>query len=368
MITIDGAQMSGSGTIVRHAVALAALLGRPVRIINARQRRREPGLRQQHVMSVHACAALCGATVDGVHVGSHAFDCAPGSHIAGGSFEWDIGTAGSATMLALSVLPVAYFAAAPVRARITGGLFQDFASSPFHMQRVLAPRLRSMGADVSLEMKRPGYAPGGGGIIELSVSPSRQGLNALHLSAPGGASVVNGIALSSHLSERRVSERMASACEEQIRGAGMSCAIDRASDATAVHAGACLAIWAKASTGGWFGADRAGKFGRSSEEINMSRFKGWRAEPLTDRAALCREATRAAGQFVRVQADGGGSVQRISSGASNSCGSAGTTRIWLCTRRIPGALPAPRSAASRCDQDATVPVRVTTSPVTATSM
>jgi len=160
VITIDGAQMSGSGTIVRHAVALAALLGRPVRIINARQRRREPGLRQQHVMSVHACAALCGATVDGVHVGSHAFDCAPGSHIAGGSFEWDIGTAGSATMLALSVLPVAYFAAAPVRARITGGLFQDFASSPFHMQRVLAPRLRSMGADVSLEMKRPGYAPG----------------------------------------------------------------------------------------------------------------------------------------------------------------------------------------------------------------
>ena len=26
-------------------------------------------------------------------------------------------------------------------------------------------------------------------------------------------------------------------------------------------------IWAKSSTGGWFGADRAGKFGRSSEDI-----------------------------------------------------------------------------------------------------
>ena len=47
----------------------------------------------------------------------------------------------------------------------------------------------------------------------------------------------------------------------------MACAIDRVDDVTAVHAGACLAIWGKGSTGNWFGADRAGKFGRPSEEI-----------------------------------------------------------------------------------------------------
>lgn len=39
MLTIDGARMSGSGTIVRYAVALAALCGEPVRIVNARQKR-----------------------------------------------------------------------------------------------------------------------------------------------------------------------------------------------------------------------------------------------------------------------------------------------------------------------------------------
>ena len=42
MLEIDGAQQSGSGTIVRYAVALAALLGRSVRIFNARKRRRSP--------------------------------------------------------------------------------------------------------------------------------------------------------------------------------------------------------------------------------------------------------------------------------------------------------------------------------------
>jgi RNA 3'-terminal phosphate cyclase (ATP) len=269
VFTIDGAQMSGSGTIVRYAVALAALVGQPVRVINARQRRREPGLRPQHVTSVHACAELCGGSVEGVEVGSRTFEFVPGTHIPGGSFDWNIGTAGSATMLALSVLPVACFAAAPVRARITGGLFQDFAPSPFHMRRVLAPLLRSMGAGVSLEIVRPGYVPGGGGILEMHVVPARQGFKPLVLNAAGQVSDVHGVALSSHLAERRVSERMASTCEEQIRGAGMSCAVDRVDDVTAVHAGACLAIWATSSTGSWFGADRAGRFGRSSEDIGL---------------------------------------------------------------------------------------------------
>jgi RNA 3'-terminal phosphate cyclase len=36
MVEIDGAQQSGSGTIVRYAVALAALLGHPLRLFNAR--------------------------------------------------------------------------------------------------------------------------------------------------------------------------------------------------------------------------------------------------------------------------------------------------------------------------------------------
>jgi RNA 3'-terminal phosphate cyclase (ATP) len=216
---------------------------------------------------VRACAELCGATVEGVEVGGRTFDFVPGSHIAGGSFEWDIGTAGSATMLALSVLPLACFAAAPVRARITGGLFQDYAPSPFHMHRVLAPLLRSMGVDLSLDVTRPGYVPGGGGIIEMTVVPHRQGLHPLALDAAGQVSDVHGIALSSHLAERRVSERMASTCEGEIRGAGMACAIDRVDDVKAVHAGACLAIWTKGSTGSWLGADRAGKFGRSSEQI-----------------------------------------------------------------------------------------------------
>ncbi len=47
--------------------------------------------------------------------------------IRGGGYEWNIGRAGSAVMLALAVLPLGLFADRPCLFRITGGLFQDFA-------------------------------------------------------------------------------------------------------------------------------------------------------------------------------------------------------------------------------------------------
>ncbi|RPI56692.1 MAG: hypothetical protein EHM55_04435 [Acidobacteria bacterium] len=204
MLVIDGAQQSGSGTIVRYAVALAALLGRPVHVLNARKRRRLPGLRPQHVMSIRACAAMCGATTEGLEVDSTEFAFVPGPQIPGGTYEWDIGTAGSTTMLAFSVLPLACFADAAVRARIEGGVFQDFAPSPYHLQHVLAALLRRMGASVQLDVTRPGYVPLGAGIIELTITPAPGELQPLTLTEPGVVRGIRGIALASHLAQRRV--------------------------------------------------------------------------------------------------------------------------------------------------------------------
>lgn len=267
MITIDGAQKSGSGTIVRYAVALAALLGKPVRVVNARQRRKVPGLRHQHVTSIQAAAALSSAVTEGVSVGSQAFTFSPGPTLAGGGYDWDIGTAGSTTMLALSILPIACFASSQVRARITGGVFQDFAPSPFHMQHALAPMLKRMGVDMTLGITRPGYVPAGAGVIDITITPSHNGLRALALDQPGVVSEVHGVALSSHLEERRVSDRMASTCEEDLRSGGLAGSIERVYDQSAMHAGACLAVWAETSTGCRFGSDRAGRYGRTSEAI-----------------------------------------------------------------------------------------------------
>jgi RNA 3'-terminal phosphate cyclase (ATP) len=267
VIEIDGGEQSGSGTIVRFAVAFAALCGEPIHLVNARARRARPGLRPQHVAAVLACAELCGARTEGVSVGSRELWFRPGDAISGGRRDFDIGTAGSAPMLALGVLPLACLAHAPLRARITGGMFQDFAPSPFHLRHVLAPLLARMGAGVEIEVARPGYVPAGAGVLELSVRPAAQGLAPLDLLDPGEVRRVSGVALASHLAARRVAERMARTCEERLAAEGLGCEIERVDDTTASRPGAGLAIWAETSTGCRLGADCAGAPRRSSEAI-----------------------------------------------------------------------------------------------------
>ena len=71
MLEIDGAQRSGSGTIIRYAVALATLLGEELHIWNIRAKRDKPGLRPQHLQAIKACQEICRGEVEGAKVGSN---------------------------------------------------------------------------------------------------------------------------------------------------------------------------------------------------------------------------------------------------------------------------------------------------------
>ena len=197
MIEIDGSMHSGSGTVLRYAVALASLSREPIHVIRVRAKRPKPGLRAQHVSAVNVVCSLSGGRLEGAAVGSQEIAYWPGNTFAGGDFHFDIGTAGSATLAAFTLIPRALFGLKPSTISITGGLFQDFAPSFFHMKEVLLPVLRSMGADLHLQMIRPGYVPQGGGRLKLQVSPVTAPLDAFTLLNRGSVRTIRGIALAS---------------------------------------------------------------------------------------------------------------------------------------------------------------------------
>ena len=267
MLTIDGSRYSGSGTIVRQAVAFSALTGQSIHVVKARAKRDKPGLRPQHIRVIEAIAELVNGRAGGLAPGSKEFTFRPGPLKTRRHYSWDIGSAGSTTMLGLGVLPVLAFAGSPVTVELRGGLFQDFAPSVFHLQYVLLPALEKMGLHAEVEIGRPGYVPRGEGILRLSVSPLREPFQAATFVEPGQVTRLWGIALSSHLEERRVSQRMADAAREILAKAYYQAEIEVRHDTQSLQRGAALALFADRGTAVRLGADQAGALRRSAESI-----------------------------------------------------------------------------------------------------
>lgn len=246
---------------------MAAILGEPLHMVRARAGRAQPGLRPQHLAAVRACAEMCDAETIGLAVGATEFTFAPRSRPRGGRYRWEIGTAGSTTMLAMTVLPLAAWADRLVEVEVVGGVYQDFAPSPHHLARVLAPLLAPMGVRFDVAVVRPGYVPRGAGELKLTVEPATAPLLPLRLEERGDIQSVAGVAISSRLEAARVSDRMAESCAEVLAEAGLRPSIDRVYDDASAQAGAGLAVWAVTSTGCRIGADGSGAPGRRSEWI-----------------------------------------------------------------------------------------------------
>lgn len=270
MVRIDGSSYSGSGTVLRYAATLATLTAKPLNVHHIRARREKPGLRPQHVTALRACCALSGGTLEGDRTESEEIFYFPGKALAGGDYSWDIGTAGSATMLAFTIIPLALFADTPSRFHITGGLFQDNAPSAFYMERILLPLVRRMGGDVRMEIQRPGYVPKGGGRLEICVQPAGTPLQPLRLLRQGKIRRIRGVSLASHLARQKVADRMAARSRELLHEQGFDAELEVLRDDTAVQKGAALLLSAETDEGCLIGADIAGKPGRMSEYMAQS--------------------------------------------------------------------------------------------------
>ena len=267
VLEIDGSRYSGSGTIVRQAVAYAALTARPIHMVRARARRPKPGLRAQHLCVARAICDLSHGRLEGAALGSQEFSFAPGRARPAGQYVWDIGSAGSTTALALALLPVCAFARERSTLELRGGLFQDFATSVFHLQHVLLPLLARMGLNARASMQRPGYVPTGTGVLMLEVEPLTRALQPLVLEQAGAVRRIWGIALASRLRARRVSDRIAEAAQSTLAASGFTAEIDTRYDETAAQAGAAFALFADLADGVRLGADAAGAPRRRAETM-----------------------------------------------------------------------------------------------------
>jgi RNA 3'-terminal phosphate cyclase (ATP) len=172
LVTLDGSMGEGGGQILRTALTLSLLTGRPFRIVKIRANRDKPGLRPQHLTAVEAAATLGEAEVVGASVGSRDLTFRPGRYEPR-DLTIDIGTAG-ATALVLQTLhlPLALRADRPVRVTLAGGTFNEKAPSFPFLATTWRAHLAHLGAPIALAMPSAGFYPRGGGRLEAWIEPA----------------------------------------------------------------------------------------------------------------------------------------------------------------------------------------------------
>ncbi len=173
MIEIDGSFGEGGGQILRTALSLSCLFVKPFRIYNIRKGRAKPGLAPQHLVAVRAAQSLARAEVHGDEKGSTELVFSPRG-VAGGDYSFDIGTAGSTTLVLQTLIPALLFSGGKSRVALSGGTHVPWSPSFHYLAAVFVPFLGRLGLQVRLDIDSCGFYPRGGGRIRAEIGPAKE--------------------------------------------------------------------------------------------------------------------------------------------------------------------------------------------------
>lgn len=170
-VVLDGSYGEGGGQILRTALSLAAIQGRPIAIENIRAGRPQPGLRPQHLAAVRAIAAICGAETSGDRVGSRRLSLRPGHPPRAGNYVFDVselagtGSAGAVSLVFQTILLPLALAEGDSTVVLRGGTHVPWSPSVHYLSEVYLPSVCRLGIGASLRLRRWGWYPRGGGEV-----------------------------------------------------------------------------------------------------------------------------------------------------------------------------------------------------------
>ncbi|HXF76218.1 MAG TPA: RNA 3'-terminal phosphate cyclase, partial [Methylomirabilota bacterium] len=212
MIAIDGSHNEGGGQILRTALTLSLATREPFRIEKIRAGRKRPGLLRQHLTAVEAARQVGCAEVRGAEINSQELTFAPRDVIPG-EYHFSIATAGSATLVLQTVLPVLMLASRPSTLILEGGTYNPAAPPYDFIERVYVPLINRLGANVRTELLAAGFFPGGGK-MKATVEPPSE-LRPLELTHRGGIRRRSARALVANL-PRSIAERELAVVEQKL--------------------------------------------------------------------------------------------------------------------------------------------------------
>ena len=263
LITLDGSRGEGGGQILRSALTLSLLTGKPFRLVKIRANRDKPGLRPQHLKAVETAALLGGAELVGASVGSRDLTFRPGL-VEPRDLNVEIGTAGS-TALILHTLNLVLAVRGQEASRLTihGGTFNESAPSFPFLETTWSAYMKLLGLPISLGMPRAGYYPEGGGTLDAWIEPGQP--QPLTFEDRGALVRIRGVAQTTNL-PTSIARRMIDRVEARLAGPGLEAELTTA-PLPGPGQGASISLVAEFENGPPATFVGLGKRGKTSEAV-----------------------------------------------------------------------------------------------------
>jgi len=166
MIEIDGSKAGGQ--VLRTALSLSALTNTPFKIKNIRGIKKDPGLRQQHLVGIKALKDLCNAEVKHANLHSTKLEFYP-KKIKGGNLNINVGTAGSTTLILQTLIPPCIHEESTTTINITGGTDTKFCPGSHYFRFIFLDLLKRMNIKTDFEILKYGFFPKGGGKFKIEI-------------------------------------------------------------------------------------------------------------------------------------------------------------------------------------------------------
>jgi RNA 3'-terminal phosphate cyclase (ATP) len=245
------------------ATSYSAILNEPITVYNIRAKRRDPGLKPQHLITLKTAAKITNAETSGAKLGSEEITFVS-KRIRGGDYRIDIGTAGSISLLLQCINPILWYADKASTLNIKGGTAVNWSPPIPFLRQVVYKAFERMGVHTALEVSRQGFYPKGGGEVTQITHP----VDVLQPLQPKEPSIkkINGISLCGALPEH-VASRQAASAKKRLNELRYNINIKPTiAEPRPMSPGSFVVLWCEGE-GVFLGADSLGARGKPSEVV-----------------------------------------------------------------------------------------------------
>jgi RNA 3'-terminal phosphate cyclase (ATP) len=273
LLIIDGSTGEGGGQILRSALTISTIIKKPIKIINIRTKRNNPGLRHQHVTTIKLLSKLFNINIENVRLGAEwiniIFD-KKDIEINKDILNIDIGTAGSIPLLLQTLIPTIAISQQNIVIQLTGGTDVKYSPTIDYIKYVMKDVYNKIGIFFNINVIKRGFYPNGKGIVNINIQKAKtlkpiDFCNFKEIN-PNILSIVG--SLPKHITDRQISGALSN-----LEKNGIKCDKYKSSIENSASPGSSILIYSSSESGIYLGADSVGEKNIRAETVGYNASK-----------------------------------------------------------------------------------------------